>query len=568
MMMMVVVVVGILFVTSLWCTATATATAVHENEGLPIGAGPALWPWPQILYVPDVSVVAPVPFDASGFEIACEVDNPCPASFRARLDYYTKLVQHSCANQVYAPSAPPYADAEAFAFGSWRKPTRAVSGNTGGDPDHTLNSCTVKLDTDIEALTIGMNMTYTVDIESTPYPYCQITANNMFGAYYAFLTVAQLCDTSGSEQAIRTARIVDFPRFDFRGLLIDSARHFLPVSYIKRVIDNMALLRLNVLHWHLVDSESFPVESETFPNLTQAAWHPKAVYSTDDMKDVVQYAYARGVTVMPEFDIPGHGSWGKGYPDLMGCDTVLDPTNPDVYTFLKSFLQEMLDVFPSEYIFLGGDEVNADCWLQNPEIKAWMNRHNMVDPKELFDYFWQNVTSEILPDLGRKVGVWQSDKIDIKPSLLPPGSFGNVWQDPKTMVDVIEAGMPVVLSGPWYLDVENPITASGKCQEYAWQMTWQCMYAEEPSDQIDRTQEDSMLGGMAAMWGEGVNHNDFDARVWAKAAAVAERLWSSYIIHNMTGATSRLDRHICRLNLLGINAGPIKPGFCLSDLDI
>merc|ERR1739848_530820 len=118
----------------------------------------------------------------------------------------------------------------------------------------------------------------------------------MFGAYYAFLTVAQLCDTSGSEQTIRTARIVDFPRFDFRGLLIDSARHFLPVSYIKRVIDNMALLRLNVLHWHLVDSESFPVESETFPNLTQAAWHPKAVYSTDDMKDVVQYAYARGVT--------------------------------------------------------------------------------------------------------------------------------------------------------------------------------------------------------------------------------------------------------------------------------
>jgi len=226
----------------------------------------------------------------------------------------------------------------------------------------------------------------------------------------------------------------------------------------------------------------------------------------------------------------------------------------------------MAGIFESEFIFLGGDEVDTSCWLKNQKISAWLHDHNMTD-KELFGYFWQQVSSEVLPQLeGKTVGVWQSDKLEIDPKLLPSGSFGNVWQSPKKMADVIDAGMPVVLSGTWYLDQENPETAAGPCMEYAWQQTWKCMWAEEPSDQLDNGQMDYFMGGMAAMWGEGVYYGDFEARVWAKAAAVAERLWASSVITDVQGAQARLDRHICRLNMMGITAGPIIPGFCPSDL--
>jgi hexosaminidase len=519
---------------------------------------PALWPWPSEVYV-DRNLT--VPIDVDNFELACEVDNPCPPGLANKLDIYTKLIQHSCRNQVYtdrdAPHPPPPPPA-----GFRARESSSVK---------PLNQCVIQLATADDTLTIDSNSTFKVTIGNNPYPFCQIEAHNLYGAFYALQTVAQFCDTSGDESSLRIGWVIDQPRFNFRGLLIDSARHFLPVTYIKRIIDTMALLRYNVLHWHIVDSESFPVQSQTFPDLSaKGAWYKKAVYSTDDMKEVVQYAFEQGITVMPEFDIPGHGSWGMAYPDLMGCDEVLDPTNPDVYTFLTSFLKEMIGIFPSEYIFLGGDEVDSSCWAQNPKIAQWLADHDMT-ADQLFNYFWTNVTSEVLPKLGgRKVGVWQSDKLDIQPSLLPQDSFGNVWQSPKSMGPIINAGMKVVLSGTYYLDQENPITAdaSGHCKEYAWQQTWKCLYSEEPSDQLEPGQLDMLWGGMAAMWGEGVNTHDFEARVWTRAAAVAERLWRLHPIFDVDEATPRLEAHVCRLNLLGIKAGPIGPGFCMSDLEV
>ncbi|QDZ19357.1 beta-hexosaminidase [Chloropicon primus] len=522
---------------ALLALAAATTARAHS---------PALWPWPQTVSIPGDTV----PIDAAGFELACEVNNPCPAKFRYQLDYYAKLVQHSCANLVYPGNATTASDVN----------------NPSSGSGSLLNSCTVQLATSDDTLSVDTNQTYRLTVASQPYPNCKIEADNMYGAYYALTTLAQLCDTSDGK-SMYEAEITDFPRFKFRGFLVDSARHFLPVTYLRRVIDVMALHRYNVLHWHLVDSESFPVESKTFPDLVKGAFHPKAVYSRDDMVAVVDYAASRGITVVPEFDVPGHGSWGAGYPDLMGCEDVLDPTKPEVYTFLKTFLQEMASIFPSEYIFLGGDEVDSSCWSKNPSIAQWLSQHNMNDT-QLFDYFWTQVTSQVLPGLqGRKVGVWQSNKLDIKPSLLPEGSYGNVWQDPKMMSPVIQGGMPVVFSGSYYLDQQSTITGSGPCKDYAWQQTWKCMYQEEPFDQLDPSQYNMLLGLMTAMWAEGVNELDFETRVWAKAAAVAERMWSRSIVNDVVEAQARLDRHICRLNMMGVRAGPIIPGFCLSDLD-
>ena len=514
----------------------------QQQPPTPPHSTPALWPWPRVVYAPDLSV----PIDLRNFTLDCEVDNPCPAKLLSELDRYTNLVKHSCANKVYPDS------------------NAATIDRSSAPP---ITSCSVILGTADETLAVDTDVTFAVKVGQDPFPYCEIEAKTLYGAYYGFQTLAQLCDTSNATSALRVAQIKDEPRFDFRGLLVDTARHFVPVAYLKRVVDIMSLHRLNVLHWHIVDSQAFPAESKTFPDLTKAAYHPKAVYTTEDMADIVAYANSRGVVVMPEFDVPGHGSWGAGYPDLMGCPSVLDPINPDVYTFLGAFLGEMAEIFPSEYVFLGGDEVNASCWSDNPKIARWLDDHKMTDA-DLFDYFWQNVTTAVLPALaGRKIGVWQSNKIDIKPGLLPKGSFGNVWQSPKMMKPIIDAGMPVVLSGTYYLDQQQSITGAGACKEYAWQQTWKCMYQEEPLDQIDEAEYDMLMGLEVAMWGEGVNQFDFETRVVSRLAAVAERMWVNRDLNNLDGAEIRLDRHICRLNLMGIHAGPIKPSFCLSDLD-
>merc|ERR1719359_2498797 len=157
---------------------------------------------------------------------------------------------------------------------------------------------------------------------------------------------------------------------------------------------------MNVLHWHISDSQSFPSESKVFPQLSQqGAYSPAAVYSVSDMQDLVRYALQRGVRIVPEWDLPGHGRW-RGVPGLsMGCKgtngglfgAVLDPTQKSTYEFLTAFLSEMGEIFTDPYLFLGGDEVDPTCWDQNPNVSAWLKEHGM-NSTELEQYFWEQVS--------------------------------------------------------------------------------------------------------------------------------------------------------------------------------
>jgi hexosaminidase len=219
--------------------------------------------------------------------------------------------------------------------------------------------------------------------------------------------------------------VVDAPRFPYRGLLVDSARHFLPVSQLLHTIDSLAQNHLNVLHWHIVDSSAFPCGSATFPALAAAgAYDPSAVYSVADLRAVVAYGKARGVRVLPEWDVPGHGKWG-GVPGVMGCADVLDPTADATYAMLGAFLGEMGAIFEEPWLFLGGDEVDSSCWDRNPAIAAWLAAHNMTS-SELQQYFWVQMRARVLPALGKTVGVWEADSIQIDLSSLAAGSFVNV----------------------------------------------------------------------------------------------------------------------------------------------
>jgi hexosaminidase len=156
--------------------------------------------------------------------------------------------------------------------------------------------------------------------------------------------------------------VVDGPVYPYRGLMIDTGRHFLPLSLIRHAIDGLAALKMNVLHWHLLDSQSFPVASQAYPQLSAAgAFAAAATYTLDDLRAIVAYAKQRGVRVVPEIEMPGHGSFSAGMPELSlsSCTDVLDPTRNSTYVFLAAFLAEMTTVFDDELIYLGGDEVRC-----------------------------------------------------------------------------------------------------------------------------------------------------------------------------------------------------------------
>jgi hexosaminidase len=185
-----------------------------------------------------------------------------------------------------------------------------------------------------------------------------VSAVETVGVLRGLETLAHLAHAAATLELPLT--VADSPRYPYRGLLIDSARHFLPVATIKDTLDAMSLTKLNVLHWHLTDTTSFPVVSRVFPSLSsKGAFHPALVYTQDDLSAVVGYARDRGVRIVPEFDMPGHSSWGKGMPGLTidVCGGVLDPTQNATYMFLGAFLHEMGAVFHDPYLALGGDEV-------------------------------------------------------------------------------------------------------------------------------------------------------------------------------------------------------------------
>lgn len=416
-----------------------------------------------------------------------------------------------------------------------------------------------------------------------------IVAATAYGAMYAMETFVQLISLRYTLQfggqtpppgiqsnisfdegliVVAPVTIKDAPRYSYRGLMIDTSRHFLPVAFLKRVIDGLAQSKLNVLHWHLIDTEAFPVGSDTFPELAaKGAWDGSAIYSPTDLREVVAYAADRGVRVMPEFDMPGHGAWGKSMPELMACPSCIefDPTNDDLYPFLQKFLLEMTEIFPDAYLHLGGDEVSTRDWTLSSSIQAWLKQRNMT-VTDLEPYFWQRMRSDVLPALNRTLSVWEGDGLHIDLATLPDGAVVNAYESLATAHKAVAAGVRTVVSiskSHWYLDHECP-------GQYNWN-SWKCIYPVDPgtaTSGLPAVTAELLLGGETAMWGEGINVDNFDAFVWHGAAAAAERLWSPLAqTDKVTDATTfRLAGHVCRMRRRGIGAGPVDRGYCPEDV--
>lgn len=408
---------------------------------------------------------------------------------------------------------------------------------------------------------------YSLDVDTSK---TIIKSKTVWGALHGLQTFAQLIVWNGVNYTIPSVPIsvTDYPRFPWRGYMLDTARHFLEISTLKRQIEAMAASKLNVFHWHAVDAESFPIEVASEPNLVKGAYSKSARYSKAQMQEIVAFAKARGVRTVIEFDVPGHAaSWAAGEPGItVKCpkysaninNIPLNPTLDKTWSVVKNLFFEMASIFSDNYIHTGGDEVVSSCFENDPSVLAWMNSHHMTRGTQLYAYFEQKLAETLAPT-NKKIIVWE-DVFNAGIPVDPKTHLVQIWSNHETLASVTANGIPAITSAGWYLGVQIPDPSHTHGLFFD---TWQDFYNNDPilpsmtADQIDR-----VLGGEAAQWGEQIDSMTVDAISWPRASAVAERLWSAKDVTDIASMKTRLDQHWCLLTRRGVFASPIKPGYC------
>ncbi|XP_077539498.1 beta-hexosaminidase subunit beta-like [Haemaphysalis longicornis] len=409
----------------------------------------------------------------------------------------------------------------------------------------------------------GADESYVLTIPSTTD--ALLKSETVWGALRGLETFSQMVQAHPLLEyaVINCGKIQDNPRFSYRSVLIDTARHFLPVPVIKQNLDAMAYNKFNVLHWHIVDDQSWPLHLEAFPNLTlKGAYSPRHVYSPEDVRSIIEYARLRGIRVIPEMDTPGHTqALGKAFPDtLTTCYSegmrgtaeygkfaafeILDPTRELTYHVVHNLLLEIKKLFPDPYVHLGIDEINYKCWVSNPEVAAFMRDHGLYSLEELGQHY-MNRTLDSVDQMGLKVMIWQ-DPIDMGVEA-PKKTIIEVWKSWVRPDDVAKKGYQVVMSSPWYLNY------------FSSDKEWDHFYNTNRTgfDAMPKQME-RVIGGEACMWGEYVDMTNLLGALWPRAAAVAERLWSAAHVNKIEEAVWRLNMQRCRMLRRGIPVHPLN----------
>jgi len=383
-----------------------------------------------------------------------------------------------------------------------------------------------------------------------------LSAATDLGAMHGMETFLQLVSIENGSCQLPAVTIDDAPRFRWRGLMIDVSRHFEPVAVIERTLDGMAVAKLNVFHWHLSDDQGFRAESKKFPRLTEVGSGGE-FYTQDQMREVVAYARARGIRVVPEFDMPGHSSsWILSYPEygsgqnISALPTVygiphaeLDPSNEKTYKFIDAFVAEMATIFPDAYFHIGGDETKGTGWLENPRIAAFMQKKGFKTPAELQAYFNQRLLP-ILTKHGKKMIGWD----EILNPALPKDIMIQSWRGEASLSGGATQGYQGILSAPYYLDAQK---------------TSEVMFLADPvptDTTLTASQQQLILGGEVCMWAEQLDPETVDSRIWPRTMAIAERFWSPQSDRDVADMYRRLDLASLELEDIGLThiSGPEK----------
>ncbi len=316
---------------------------------------------------------------------------------------------------------------------------------------------------------LAVDESYQLSIKDTG---IKVVATTDFGALHALASLSQLIadstntDSSAKPSSLQLPRleIKDFPRFPWRGLMIDSVRHFLPVETIKRQLTGMAAAKLNVFHWHLTDDQGWRIESKQYPKLHELASDGQ-YYLQQEIRDIVAYAGLLGIRVVPEVDVPGHASAiAVAYPELMSAEKtysmedhwgvfepLLDPSKPEVYTFVDRLVKELTTLFPDEYLHIGGDEVNPKQWQESQNVQAFMKENGLNDTSDLHAHFNQTI-AHTLAKHQRKMMGWD----EIFHPDLPKNIMIQSWRGMESLSKIATAGYQGLLSTGYYIDQPQP----------------------------------------------------------------------------------------------------------------
>ena len=394
---------------------------------------------------------------------------------------------------------------------------------------------------------LGDDESYNLEINDKQ---AKITAQNTVGAMRGLETFLQLLESDKDGFYFPAVSIADKPRFEWRGLMIDSARHFMPIEVLKRNLDAMAAVKLNVFHWHLTDDQGIRVETKKFPELYKLGSDGN-YYTQEQIREIIKYAADRGIRVMPEFEMPGHATaWFVSHPEIASgapgatykiernpgiFDPTLDPTNEKTYQILEVFFKEMSELFPDKYVHIGGDENEGKQWAANPNIQAFMQEKGLKDKHELQTFFNKRILKFIQAN-GKIMMGWE----EILQPDLPKDIVIHSWRGPKSLADAAKQGFQSVLSSGYYIDLMYPAA-----QHY--------MVDPLPADTTLTAEEQKrILGGEATMWSEWVSPETIDSRIWTRTAAIAERFWSPREVNQVDDMYRRLAVINVNLEELGL----------------
>ena len=443
-------------------------------------------------------------------------------------------------------------------------------------------------------VSLGMDESYVLQVDKQQ---IIIDANTTVGGIRALETLLQLIISDNNGYYFKGITINDEPRFSWRGLLISQPYHFMPMDVIKRTLDAMAAVKMNVLHFYISDDQGYRIESKVYPRLHQVA--SEGLYFThEQVREMVEYARQRGIRVVPEIDVPGHSTaMIYAYPHLASVvrnyelqdhwgvfDPTLDPTKPSTYSFLDSLLTEVASLFPDSYFHIGGDENTGRDWKRNPTIQAFMKEKGFKTTLDLQNYFNRKIQAILQKNDKIAIG-WDEvlmKEVDAKTAKqyfldgqfekliepdVPKDMVIQSWRGMEALLSSAKNGYKSILSKGYYIDLVQPasyhyLTDPIPFRNEVIVPDSEANFDRFESDIIKKIQqgeklvsneeEKLILGGEATMWTEHVSAETFDSRVWPRTAAIAERLWSPATIRNVEDMYRRMDIISVQLESLGL----------------
>ncbi|CAO2824393.1 unnamed protein product [Amaranthus hypochondriacus] len=405
--------------------------------------------------------------------------------------------------------------------------------------------------------------------------------------------------------------IWDCPIFGHRGLMLDTSRNFYGVEDILRTISAMSWNKLNVFHWHITDSHSFPIVLPSDPQLgIKGSYGPFMQYTSADVARIVQFGFDHGVRVIPEIDSPAHtGSWAEAHPEIVTCagkfwwpaglawadrfasepgSGQLNPLHPKTYQVMKRVINDIVSLFPDPYYHSGGDEVVPGCWTADPDIRAFVS-HTNNSLSQLLQLFVNSTLPYIVSQ--KKTAIYWEDVL-LDPtirvedtSVLPPDhTILQTWNGgPQNTKRIVSSGYRAIVSSSdyYYLDCGHgefvgnmslydkpPGTDQGNGGSWCGPFkTWQLIYNYDITYNLTAEEKKLVLGGEVTLWSEQADPTVLDSRLWPRASALAESLWSGN--RDETGkkryaeATDRLNEWRYRMVKRGVMAEPIQPLWCI-----